>query len=64
MTLQPLFQSTLISKRPRVANFADIIIIETMLIKATFKDSKNLKELEVTYSNGIYICISGHNKSC
>ena len=32
-------------KRPKVANFADIIKIATMFIKKTFKDS----ELEIMY---------------
>ena len=34
-----------ILKRPTVANFADIIIIATMFIKTTFKDSKNVKRI-------------------
>ena len=33
----------------RVANFADIIKVATMFIKATFKDSKKLKELAIMY---------------
>ena len=45
-TSKPLFQKTFILRWPRVANFADIIKIETMLIKTTFKDSNKLKELE------------------
>ena len=33
----------------RIANLADIIKVATMLVKTTFKDSKNLKELEIMY---------------
>ena len=40
---------TFILRRPRVAKFADIIKIGTMFIKTTFKDSNNLKELEIIY---------------
>ena len=47
MTLQPLFQRTLILRRPRLANFTGMIKIETMFIKKTLKDSKKLKELEI-----------------
>ena len=43
----PLFQNMFILRRPRVANFADIIKIATMFIKTTFKDPKKLKELEI-----------------
>ena len=46
MTSEPLFQNTFILRRSRLANFADIIKITTMLIKATPKDSKKRKELE------------------
>ena len=42
-----LFRNTFTLRRLRVANFADIIKIATMFIKAIFKDSKKLKELEV-----------------
>ena len=45
MTSQPLFQNTFILRRPRVVNFADIIKIATMFIKATFKDSKKVKRI-------------------
>ena len=38
MTPKPLFKNTFILRRPRVANFADIIKIATMFIKATLKD--------------------------
>ena len=34
---------TFILRRPRVSNFADIIKITTMFIKAIFKDSKKVK---------------------
>ena len=47
-----------ILRRPRVANFADIIKIVTMLIRKTFKESKKkLKELQIMYENAIYIWI-------
>ena len=32
-------------RRPRVANFADIITIATMFIKTTFKDSNKFKSI-------------------
>ena len=32
-----------ISRRPRIANFADVIKTTTIFIKAIFKDSKKLK---------------------
>ena len=51
-------------KKTAVANFADIIKILTMFIKKTFKDSKKLKELEIMYSNAIYISISRYSKIC
>ena len=38
-----------ILKRVRVANLADIIKIVSMLTKATFKDSKKVKELQTMY---------------
>ena len=44
--------------RLRVASFVDINKIVTIFIKKIFKDSKNLKELEIMYQNAIYICIS------
>ena len=33
----------IISRRPRIANFADVIKTATIFIKAIFKDSKKLK---------------------
>ena len=44
MTSQSLSQNTFILRRPRVANFADIIKITIILIKTTFKDSKKVKK--------------------
>ena len=44
-----LFQNIFISRRCRVVNYADIVIIATMFIKTTCKDSKKLKELEIMY---------------
>ena len=50
MTLSALFQNTIILRKPRVANFADIMKITTMFIKTIFKDSKKkLKDLEIMY---------------
>ena len=44
------FISEFLSKRrPIVANFVEIIKIETIFIKRTFKNSKMLKELEIMY---------------
>ena len=38
----------IILRRPRAANFADIVKIVTMFIETTFKDlKKNFKELEI-----------------
>ena len=53
MTLQPLIQNNFTKRykitNAQVANFADIIKITTMLIKANFKDSKKLKELKIMF---------------
>ena len=38
--LLPLFQNTIILRRPRQAVFGDIVKIVTMFIKIIFKDSK------------------------
>ena len=48
-------------QKPRLANFTDIITIVTMFIKTSFKDSKKLKELEITHENAICISISRYN---
>ena len=53
-----------IKLKPRVANFADMIKIETKFIKTIFKDSEKLKELETMYQNAIYIRISWYSKTC
>ena len=45
MTSQPLLQNTFILRRPRVAIFADIIKIVTMLIKKVFKNPKKVKRI-------------------
>ena len=42
-----MFQTTFILRRPRVANFADIIKLPTMFIKEKDKDSKKVKYLEI-----------------
>ena len=54
MTSWTLFQNTFSLRRPRVANFADIIKIATRFIKTTLKVSKT--ELETLYKKAIYIC--------
>ena len=41
--LLPLFQNTIILRRPRQAVFGDIVKIVTMFIKIIFKDSKKVK---------------------
>ena len=41
-----------------MTGFTDIIQIVTMFIKTIFKTQKRLKELEIMYQNGSYICIS------
>ena len=46
MTSWTLFQNYLILRRPIVANFADIIKVAPIFIKAIFEDSEN-----VMYSN-------------
>ena len=43
ITSRPLFKNTLILRRPRVTNFADVIRITIIFIKATFKDSNKVK---------------------
>ena len=40
--LKPLFQNTFVLRRHSVANFADIMKIATVFIKATFKDSSKI----------------------
>ena len=42
MTSLPLFPNKFISRKPRVANFAEIIKFATMFIKIAFKDSNNV----------------------
>ena len=56
--------NTFTSRRPKVAIFADIINIVTMFMNNIFLDSKKLKELEITYQNTVYICISRYSKIC
>ena len=41
----PLFQNTLILRRPGVVIFADIIKIVTMFIKTITKDSRKVKRI-------------------
>ena len=45
MTSFPLFQNTIILRRPGVAIFADIIKIVTIFIKAIIKDSRKVKRI-------------------
>ena len=42
---QPLFQNTVILRRPGVAIFAEIIKIITRFIKQIFKDSRKAKRI-------------------
>ena len=59
MISQPIFQKTVILRRPRVAIFADTIKIIARFIKKEYlKTREKLKELEIIYQNGIYICIA------
>ena len=54
-----LISKYLILRRPRVANFADIIKIKT-----TFKDWKKIKRIRNYILKCICTCISWCNKSC
>ena len=53
MTSLCFFQNTFILRRPRVAIFADIINILSMVIKKSLlkQAQKKLKELEIMYQN-------------
>ena len=53
-----LLSKIFILKRPGVAIFADIIKIETRLLKQSLKTQEKLRELAIIYLNEIYICIS------
>ena len=43
MTSQPLFQNTFILRKPRVANFDEIVKNSTIFTLRTFEDSKKVK---------------------
>ena len=45
MMSEPLFQNTVILRRPGVAIFADIVKIITRFIKQIFKDSREAKRI-------------------
>ena len=45
MTSSPLFQNSLILRKPGVTIFADIIKIVTMFIKTIIKDSRKVKRI-------------------
>ena len=45
MMSKPLFQNAFILRKPRGANLADIMIIVTMFITKTFKDSKKVERI-------------------
>ena len=49
ITSSVLFQITFHLLRPRIASFADIIKIGTMVIETTFESSKQVKEIEIIY---------------
>ena len=51
MTSNPLFQNTLILRRPGVVVFADIIKIVAMFIKTITKDSRKVKRIKNYLSN-------------
>ena len=51
MTSEPLFQNTLILRRPGVVILADIIKIVTMFIKTITKDSRKVKRIRNYLSN-------------
>ena len=52
------FQKIFILRRSGVAIFADIIKVLTILLKQSLKTQEKLEESEITYLNGIYVCIS------
>ena len=45
MTSETLFQESFILRRPKVANFDEIIKIATILIKTIFKDLIKVKKI-------------------
>ena len=45
MTSETLFQESFFLRRPKVANFAEIIKIATILIKTIFKDLIKVKKI-------------------
>ena len=49
-------------RRPGVASFAEIIKIIARFIKIIFKDSREVKRMQIMCQNPIYICISWYNK--
>ena len=63
MTSYQKLRITLIPRRPGVTNSADIIKIEIMFIKATFKDSIKFKRIKKMYKNVVFVCISQYNKN-
>ena len=63
MTSYPLFQITFILRRPRVANFTDIIKLQPRFLKQSLKTQENVKRIGNYLSNQIFICISHYNKS-
>ena len=46
-----------ILRRSEVANFTDIVKIETIFIQTTFKGSKKFKKFEIINENEIFMCI-------
>ena len=49
VTSKHLFPNIFVLRKLRVVNFTDIIKIPTMFIKVSFKDSKNVKKVEIMY---------------
>ena len=46
---QTLFQKNIVLRKSRIASFDDIIKIDNIFIKTTFKDWKIVKKLETMY---------------
>ena len=58
MTSKLLFQVTFILRRPRVANFADIIKIAIIFNRKTFKDENKVKRNRKLQISGKYADVS------
>ena len=57
ITWQSFFQNIFLLRKPRVANFDDIIKVLTMFINTTFKGSKKVKRIRnYTLNHNLYLC--------